>query len=36
MKQNNRQRLWDIVLAASEGTRARDFLKRFYGGREIE
>jgi hypothetical protein len=30
------QKLWGIVLAAGEGTRARDFLRRLYGERGIK
>lgn len=32
----NEQRLWGIVLAAGEGTRARDFLQQLCGGQGIK
>src|SRR5712692_1537985 len=36
MNQSNGRQLWGIVLAAGEGTRARDFLGRLCGGRGIK
>ena len=36
MKQSNGRKPWGIVLAAGEGTRARDFLRRLSGGRGIK
>src|SRR5215510_5954132 len=36
MNPSNERKLWGIVLAAGEGTRARAFLKRVYGGRGIK
>lgn len=34
--ERNEQHLWGIVLAAGEGTRAREFLRRLCGGRGIK
>src|SRR5262245_39834120 len=36
MNQGNERKLWGIMLASGEGTRARAFLKRVYGGRGIK
>lgn len=36
MSPMNERKLWGIVLAAGEGTRARDFLQQLCGGRGIK